>query len=187
MKNIIYGAAAAFVVMFGARFMALESSSSATDITATEIDAVRKGAQGDQQLRVVDAGKYNVGVGILRRQQAAAGGTPSAIVHENITEVYLITDGVATMVTGGSSPNAKPLPPDSNIVKVLAGPTSMGGPPEGGHSRKVSKGDIIIIPPGTQHSFSAIEGSIEYLMVRIDPDRVLPAGYVNDIIQKLKK
>jgi cupin superfamily acireductone dioxygenase involved in methionine salvage len=35
-------------------------------------------------------------------------------------------------------------------------------------------GDVILIPPGTGHWFTEIPDHITYLMVRIDPDKVVP-------------
>jgi len=47
-------------------------------------------------------------------------------------------------------------------------------------SRKIGPGDVVIIPPNTPHWFSDIPTSkIVYLVVRIDPDKVLPAGYIH--------
>jgi quercetin dioxygenase-like cupin family protein len=35
-------------------------------------------------------------------------------------------------------------------------------------------GDVIVIPAGTGHWFTKIDDHIDYLMVRIDPDKVTP-------------
>jgi cupin superfamily acireductone dioxygenase involved in methionine salvage len=35
-------------------------------------------------------------------------------------------------------------------------------------------GDVIVIPAGTGHWFTHIDDHITYLMVRIDPDKVVP-------------
>ena len=45
---------------------------------------------------------------------------------------------------------------------------------EGGVSRRVTKGDVIIIPGHTPHWFSELETDIEYLIFRTDPDNRLP-------------
>jgi len=48
-----------------------------------------------------------------------------------------------------------------------------------GVSRKLAPGDVVIIPPNTPHWFSEITtDQIVYLVVRVDPKKVLPAGYV---------
>ncbi len=52
---------------------------------------------------------------------------------------------------------------------------------------KIGKGDYVVIPPGVQHSFASIDGSIEYLMVRVDADKVLPAGFVHDLVNQVRK
>jgi len=40
--------------------------------------------------------------------------------------------------------------------------------------RQVKTGDMIVIPAGVPHWFSKINGSITYVVVRIDPNRTLP-------------
>ena len=40
-------------------------------------------------------------------------------------------------------------------------------------SRRVSKGDMIIIPSGTPHGFTDVQEDITYTIVRVDPSRVL--------------
>ena len=45
-------------------------------------------------------------------------------------------------------------------------------------------GDIIIIPPDVCHGWRGITDHVNYLSVHPDPDRVLPAGYVNPAIKQ---
>ena len=45
---------------------------------------------------------------------------------------------------------------------------------EGGVSRHVSKGDVIIIPGRTPHWFSSQDGDLRYLIFRPDPESTLP-------------
>jgi len=45
---------------------------------------------------------------------------------------------------------------------------------EGGVSRRIVPGDIIVIPGGTPHWWNGLEGDIAYLVIRSDPDNVLP-------------
>ena len=155
----------------------------ATYVTEADIQAtMQKSASApvaDQQLRVVSiGGEYNVGVGVIHRAKAAPGDAVGALDHHQITEVYHIVEGNATLVTGGTMANGKDAAADSSLVKVLTGPTSSGAI-KNGQSRKVGPGDVIIIPPNTPHGFSEITSDkIVYLVVRIDPHKVLPAGYV---------
>jgi len=152
----------------------------AVDVTAADLRATLKQAPPDgvmdQQIRVVDMGKYNVAVGVLHR---AAKAKQTAIEHAQVTEVYHIIDGSGTFVTGGTMVDPKPSPAEGTTVKILVGPSTNGASIRGGQSRKVGPGDVIVIPPGVPHWFSAVESDMNYLVVRVDGDHVLPSGYVN--------
>lgn len=157
----------------------------AVDITNADIRATIRTAPTDavtdQQIRVVDIGTYNVAVGVLHR---AAKAKQTAISHAQVTEVYHIIDGAGTFVTGGEMVEPTASPSDGNTVKVLVGPSTGGTSIRGGQSRRVGPGDVIVIPPGVAHWFSAVESDMNYLVVRIDPQHVLPAGYVNPAITR---
>jgi hypothetical protein len=43
---------------------------------------------------------------------------------------------------------------------------------------------FIVVPPGVAHWFSAIEQDLDYLVFRVDPDHVLPAGYVHPLLKQ---
>jgi mannose-6-phosphate isomerase-like protein (cupin superfamily) len=156
----------------------------ATDVSSGEIQAlVQKTAAApvsDQALRVVSInGEYNVGVGVVHRAKTAGRDAGGGIEHSQITEIYHVIEGNATLVTGGTMENLTEVPPDSAVVVVLNGPSTRGGPIQNGVSRKIGPGDVVIIPPNTPHWFSEItSGQIVYLVVRVDPHKILPAGYV---------
>ena len=164
--------------------LAAVASAQATDISNAAIQAMAQKtaaqAVSDQQMNVVSIhDEYNVGIGVVHRAKTSGRGAGGGIEHSQITEVYHVIEGNATLVTGGAIENQKPFAPDSQVVKVLNGPSTNGGPIKGGVSRKVGPGDVIVIPPDTAHWFSEIvSDQIVYLVVRIDPHKVLPAGYV---------
>jgi hypothetical protein len=55
----------------------------ATDIKAAEIKAVIQAAGGgDQEIKIVDMGRYNLGVAVLRRGALKPGATINGINHE---------------------------------------------------------------------------------------------------------
>ena len=61
---------------------------------------------------------------------------------------------------------------------VCCGPSTGGGPVQNGVTRKIGPGDVVVIPPNTPHWFTEITSDqIVYLVVRVDPHKVLPAGY----------
>ena len=87
-------------------------------------------------------------VNIINRQKP---GNPLA--HAGNSELHYIIEGTGTIVTGG------------RILRPAAG---TGGPAtiEGGETRRVAPGDVIIVPAGSAHWYKEVEGSITYLEVR---------------------
>jgi mannose-6-phosphate isomerase-like protein (cupin superfamily) len=158
----------------------------ATDITAAEVQAVINAPTGggDRQMKVVDMGKYNVSVGVLRRGKTKPGAPVGAINHEHVTEVYYIVSGSGTLVTGGTVDNPRPLAADSEVVKVAVGASNSATFRQPAQTRTVGPGDIVIIPPGVYHGFSDVPDHVDYVSVRPDPDHVLPAGYVHPLLKK---
>jgi oxalate decarboxylase/phosphoglucose isomerase-like protein (cupin superfamily) len=136
----------------------------------------------DQQLRVVDMGKYNLGVGIIHRGRLAAqaGGPVSGPYHDATAEVYIVLSGSGVLATGGAINDKKP----SANYNILNGPGGNGTPGAGAYSRRLQPGDIVIIPPGVLHVWTEIPDQVTYLSVRPDPARVLPCGYVNPLLLK---
>ena len=149
----------------------------ATYVSAADIQANLNGAPNaatnpQPNIRVVDAGGYNVAVGVIHRPQTPPG---VAAVHFKVSEIYHVMDGAGTLVTGGTMVNAKMRPPDSTSVKLEDGPGASGTSIQGGVSRRIKAGDVVIIPAGVPHWFSAIDGSITYVVMRVDPGRLLAA------------
>ena len=158
-------------------------SGTAIDIPNSEIQRIAQRNAGapvsDQQIRVINVNNdYNVGVGVVHRaktEKQSVGGSE----HSQITEVYHVISGTGTFVTGGTIENAKDRPADNEAVRLLTGPSMEGTRIIGGATRKIGPGDVIVIPPNTPHTFTEITSpEITYLVVRFDPHKVLPAGYV---------
>jgi hypothetical protein len=158
----------------------------AFDITKAEIDYVIKNAPAnppDRQLRVVDMGKYNLGVGIIHRgpTNEKPGDPVSVLWHDYTPEIYYITSGSGVLTTGGTILNQRP---GQGVPNTMNGPSGTGIAGPGAYSRKVVPGDIIIIPNKVAHGWSGVTDHIEYLSYRPDPDRVLPAGWVYPLLLK---
>ena len=140
----------------------------ATDVSNSDIqafiNALPRDAVSDRAIRVVDVGGYRLGVyGVFRPKTI----TQEANRHETkVAEIYYILNGNATLVTGGTLPDPKPLRPGSTTFQSTR--------IEGGISRKVSKGDVVIIPGRTAHWFSNQDGDLSYLIFRPDPEGTLP-------------
>jgi hypothetical protein len=113
------------------------------------------------------------------------GGVPGGITHDHQTETYIIVSGGGTLVTGGHIVNGRKSAPESEVTRVLNGPSCSGIIAGDDVVKRVVKpGDIVIIPANVPHGWIEITDHVDYLSVRPDPDRVLPAGYVNPAIKK---
>jgi mannose-6-phosphate isomerase-like protein (cupin superfamily) len=154
------------------------TSGAATDVSNAEIQAAFQSNPSDplldRALRVVSInGKYNVGIAVVRRNKTTGPVSGGAIEHSQITEVYHVISGNGTLVTGGMIDTPKLAKPDSETVKVV-GPSTDGDKIQGGVSRDLGPGDVVIIPPNTPHWFSQVTSEqIVYLVVRVDPKKVL--------------
>jgi mannose-6-phosphate isomerase-like protein (cupin superfamily) len=144
---------------------------SAADVDAT-VAAAPAGEVSDQQLRHVDAGDGFLGVGVVQRPPKAAGTSLDGIQHHKQGEVYRVISGSGTLVTAKSLVDAKPLDPAGAIVLTLTGPSSIGVI-AGGHSQTIGPGDVVIIPAGVVHGFSEITETLTYLVIRIDPEKLV--------------
>jgi glc operon protein GlcG len=78
-------------------------------------------------------------------------------VHELDTDIIYVLDGEATFVTGGRSVEPKMVAPNE----------FRGISVEGGETRELKKGDIVIVPKGTPHWFKKIDGAFLYYVVKV--------------------
>jgi mannose-6-phosphate isomerase-like protein (cupin superfamily) len=139
-----------------------------THISADEIAKTLKESIAnnvvDQPIKAVDIGApsgHRASLAMLRRTRPET----AALVHDRVTEIYQITDGSGTLVTGGLLENATP----TDLTRLNAGPSRTGSH-KGGESRHVVPHDVIIVPAGTPHRFSALDGgAITYLVYRFEP------------------
>jgi mannose-6-phosphate isomerase-like protein (cupin superfamily) len=112
------------------------------------------------------------------------GGTPGMIAHDQQTEGYLIISGSGTLVTGGKIVNGRKSAAESEVTKVLNGPSCSGMAVGADIVKKVVKtGDIIIIPAMVPHGWTDITDHVDYLSFRPSA-RVLEAGYTNPALKK---
>lgn len=144
------------------------------DVDST-LERAPKSGSSDQEIRTVDMGAYNVGVALVHR--AATPGPQGALSHTFITEIYHVLKGSGTLVTGGTLVDPKPSPSDSFAIKTAVGPSISGRAIDGGESRKIGPGDIVIIGPGVPHWFSHLDSDITFLEFRTDPNHVLESPY----------
>jgi len=146
-----------------------------SELDAYTAKAVKYGIV-DQQVRSVDVGKSQVGVAMVTRGKLVAGIARKGAVaeHEQISEVYHIIEGTATLMTGPDIADMVRRPATQETVRLFNGPGNNGSTIRNGVSHQLKPGDVMVIPAGTGHWFQKIDDHIVYLMVRIDPDKVTP-------------
>jgi mannose-6-phosphate isomerase-like protein (cupin superfamily) len=128
----------------------------------------------DQQIRAVDIGKINLDVGVVYRGKLDKPAPQSVAEHDQVSELYHIIDGSATLMLGPDITEMKRRPADLETVRLFNGPGNNGASIRNGVSYDLKPGDVVIIPAGTGHWFTKIDDHIYYLMVRLDPDKVTP-------------
>ena len=132
---------------------ALAAADSASLVYKTESELLRALAAGqatpDMLTSAVSNGDHHR-INVVRRTKAAG-----ATAHPGFAELHHIMDGSGTLVTGGT------------IVRPTGGRGAGPATIEGGESRHVTKGDVILVPSGVPHWYKDLDGgAITYLEVR---------------------
>jgi mannose-6-phosphate isomerase-like protein (cupin superfamily) len=144
----------------------------ATYVSSAEIQEFLRIPQVDQQVRSLDIGKANVQVAVAHRGRLEQ---PGAVAeHSLVTEIYVVLSGGGTNVLGPELVGSVPRPPTNNAVMRLNGPGHNAQSIRNGQTVELRPGDVLVIPAGTGHQFTRIDDHITYLMIRVDPDKVVP-------------
>jgi len=121
------------------------ASSNVTFIPAAQVTAAfAKGAV------LVNNGTYQVHAS--RREDAG-----QVEVHVKDTDVIYMLEGTTTFVTGGTMVGGK----------TTAADEIRGSSVNGGETRTLTKGDVIIVPSGTPHWFKEVSGPVLYYVVKV--------------------
>ena len=128
----------------------------------------------DQQVRDIEIGKAHIGIGMVHRGKLDKPAASSVAEHDQVSEVYHIIDGSATLVLGADIVDRQRRPATLRTVVEYNGPGNNGSDIRNGIAYNIKAGDVVVIPAGTGHWFTKIDDHIDYLMVRIDPDKVTP-------------
>ncbi len=100
-------------------------------------------ASGDSGAKLADYGSH----AIQLSTRARSGG---AEVHAHFDDIFVVTQGQATLITGGS------------LIDPKTGPNgeSKGSGIRDGHSQVIRKGDIVNVPAGTPHQLKIAPGEV---------------------------
>ena len=111
-------------------------------VTAAEVAALVAGTPKDRNgnANFIRLAPYSVNMEHRIMSQAAS-------VHETEAELFYVIDGAGTLVTGGKLTEEK----RTNAENLT------GTAIQGGVSKRVAKGDWILVPAGVPHQYPAVE------------------------------
>lgn len=135
------------------RGQAPAGAAAAPAITASEVAAMIAKSPSDKNAlgqRMLQLGTYNVNMEHRVMGQAAA-------VHEKEAELFYVIDGAGTIVTGGKLVEEKRTN-DANLS---------GTSIQGGVSKRISKGDWIMVPEGVPHQIPTVEGALTVMSLHL--------------------
>jgi mannose-6-phosphate isomerase-like protein (cupin superfamily) len=78
-------------------------------------------------------------------------------VHPRDTDIFYVTEGEATIVTGGT-----PVNPKTAATGEISAEKISGGVP-----RRLTKGDVLVVPAGVPHWFTKVNGAVLYFLVKV--------------------
>ena len=122
-------------------------------ITGSEVAAMIAKSPSDKNAlgqRMLQLGTYNVNMEHRVMGQAAA-------VHEKEAELFYVIDGAGTIVTGGKLVEEKRTN-DANLS---------GTSIQGGVSKRIGKGDWIMVPEGVPHQIPTVEGALTVMSLHL--------------------
>jgi mannose-6-phosphate isomerase-like protein (cupin superfamily) len=138
-----------------AQAQAPSPASSRTMVSASDVAAMIAKAKAERKDQpniaqsMIQLAPYNVSL----EYRASVG---NAAVHETEAELFYVVDGSATLVTGGTLTDS-----------TRTGANLTGKGIQGGVSRKLAKGDFVMVPEGQPHWFSAIDGTVVLMSLHL--------------------
>jgi glc operon protein GlcG len=80
-------------------------------------------------------------------------------VHTLDTDIIYVVEGTATLVTGGTlAADAKTIAPNEIRAESVTGASE---------TRRIRKGDVVVIPAGVPHWFKEVDGALLYYVVKV--------------------
>jgi glc operon protein GlcG len=80
-----------------------------------------------------------------------------AEVHTRDTDIIYVLEGTATLVTGGTVVDGKQTEPNE-----IRGSSIMSG-----ETKRLAKGDVVVVPNGTPHWFKEVSAPFNYYVVKV--------------------
>jgi mannose-6-phosphate isomerase-like protein (cupin superfamily) len=84
-------------------------------------------------------------------------GPGMAEIHTRDTDIAYVLQGSATLVTGGTAVDAKAIGPEELRGTAI----------QGGETRQLNAGDVVVIPNGVPHWFKEVTAPFLYYVVKV--------------------
>jgi glc operon protein GlcG len=120
------------------------------DGKVTLIPAAQVRAAFAKGVPMVEVGDYKIHAS--RRE-----GPGLAEIHTRDTDIAYVLQGRATLVTGGTAIDPKPTAPEELRGSAI----------QGGETRELVPGDVVVIPNGTPHWFKQVDAPFLYYVVKV--------------------
>jgi len=140
--------------MLSAQQPVAKSYSSAADVAAMVEKAKRerKPDQGNYIQQILQAAPYNVNL-----EYRVQGIDTNPNVHETEAEMIYVVEGAGVLTVGGKLKDEKRV----NATNLT------GSKLEGGTPRRIAKGDYVMVPENTAHSFTQTEERLVIMSIHI--------------------
>ena len=126
----------------------------AGDVTAM-IERARKERKPDQAnfiQPIVGLRPFNANL-----EYRAAGVNAPASSHDKDAELFYVVEGAGTLVTGGTLKDERRTNPENLTGTAI----------EGGTSRRLAKGDWVMVPEKTPHWFTQVDGALVMMSIHL--------------------
>ena len=140
------------LAMAGANVFTQLKESGLTPAPVLFFDAKQVNASFSTGAALLDGSDRNYMVHTSRRDKSGL-----AEIHALDTDIIYVLEGTATFVTGGTAVDAKQIEPNE----------FRGSRIEGGVTRQLSKGEVIIVPNNTAHWFKEVNGEFLYYTIKV--------------------
>lgn len=121
-----------------------------SDAAVSYIPSDRVKAAFAKGVPMIEVGDYKIHAS--RRE-----GPGMAEIHTRDTDIAYILQGSATLVTGGTAVGVKETGPEELRGSAI----------EGGETRELEVGDVVVIPNGTPHWFKTVKAPFLYYVVKV--------------------
>jgi glc operon protein GlcG len=123
---------------------------------------------GHDQVKAAFAqGRPMIEVGDYKIHASRREGPGMAEIHTRDTDIAYVLQGSATLVTGGSAVGVKAIGPEEFRGTAI----------QGGETRQLTVGDVVVIPNGVPHWFKEVKPPFLYYVVKVrQAERQTTAG-----------